>query len=159
MRSQDFCSNFPWPNYLEYYGQLWADVTIHQIGRRYSARSFSVLTHCDRNHFYTTFSNVNWWLKTCCFDWNFVEGCSLRSIGFKLALFQLMACRRTCNSKFLNNWWLCSLIPLCVTLQFVAHIISRVVPVLPQRNDDNAFLHARPWIPGDEIAIFTAVIH
>ena len=28
-------------------------------------------------------------------------------------------------------------------------------------DDDNDidFLHARPWIPGDQIAIFTAVIH
>ena len=26
-------------------------------------------------------------------------------------------------------------------------------------DDDPYFLHARPWIPGDEIAIFTAVIH
>ena len=26
-------------------------------------------------------------------------------------------------------------------------------------NNAQIFLHARPWIPGDEIAIFTAVIH
>ena len=28
-----------------------------------------------------------------------------------------------------------------------------------EANSELVFLHARPWIPGDEIAIFTAVIH
>ena len=36
--------------------------------------------------------------------------------------------------------------------------MSMIVLNIYSRNDEN-FLHARPWIPGDEKSIFTVVIH
>ena len=39
------------------------------------------------------------------------------------------------------------------------YIIELIIKVFLFEIKVYFFLHARPWIPGDEIAIFTAVIH
>ena len=48
-------------------------------------------------------------------------------------------------------------LPLMVP--FTVVLVSGVLNYMKWSVNDNAFLHAKPWIPGGEKSIFTVVIH
>ena len=58
--------------------------------------------------------------------------------------------------QLMNIWW-CPVTDYGNSLYWNRYCVIRIDIVIPVGN--YYFLHARPWIPGDEIAIFTAAIH